>query len=133
MDYFPSPPSSPTPSTFDKVMCGECEKPLSSDWFCSDCHKRCDICNRFLTNEQCSRCWVYDEYQHSYVRKPRYFYQPPPPTSASIFFNHSMPQSYPHYFHQQQQQQYYQHHYLQQEHNLPYQPYPPSPSYSFQP
>ncbi|SAM05789.1 hypothetical protein [Absidia glauca] len=78
MNFFPSPPSSPTPSSFDKVMCGECEKPLSSDWFCSNCHKHCDICNRFLTLEQCSRCWVYDEYQHSYVRKAPQCFQYPP-------------------------------------------------------
>ncbi|ORZ09815.1 hypothetical protein BCR42DRAFT_423114 [Absidia repens] len=69
MNFFPSPPSSPTLND-DKVMCGECDKPLSSDWFCADCHKKCEFCNRFLTGmEQCSRCWVYDSYQHLYVRK----------------------------------------------------------------
>ncbi|ORX43709.1 hypothetical protein DM01DRAFT_1387067 [Hesseltinella vesiculosa] len=70
MNYFPSPPSSPTPSTEEKVMCGACDKPLGDDWYCSDCHRKCEYCNRFLTNEPCSRCWMYDTYHQTYVRKP---------------------------------------------------------------
>ncbi|SAM05327.1 hypothetical protein [Absidia glauca] len=95
MNFFPSPPSSPTPSTFDKVMCGECDKPLASDWFCSDCHKRCEHCNRFLTDEPCSRCWAYDAHQHSYVRKPLRF-QPP------AFYSYYNPECHQHYYQQQQ-------------------------------
>ncbi|KAI8065838.1 hypothetical protein BC940DRAFT_334359 [Gongronella butleri] len=72
MNYFPSPPSSPTPSAADedKVICGACDKRLGNDWFCSDCHQKCEFCNRFLTGEPCSRCWTYDAYRETYVRKP---------------------------------------------------------------
>ncbi|KAG2223877.1 hypothetical protein INT45_012750 [Circinella minor] len=92
MDHlFPSPPSSPTAQydqqVVDKVICGSCDKVLSSDWFCSDCHKRCETCNRFLSAEEhCTRCWTFDTRYNTFVRKPRYYHyhhnhgslQPPP-------------------------------------------------------
>ncbi|ORY89978.1 hypothetical protein BCR43DRAFT_499790 [Syncephalastrum racemosum] len=70
MDYFPSPPSSPILGA-DKVVCGSCDKALNNDWFCVDCHEKCDSCNRFLSHgEHCSRCWSFDALQNLYVRKP---------------------------------------------------------------
>ncbi|KAI9263183.1 hypothetical protein BDA99DRAFT_559740 [Phascolomyces articulosus] len=76
MDHlFPSPPSSPiqhNQQVVDKVICGSCDKVLSSDWFCSDCHKRCETCNRFLSaDEHCTRCWSFDIRHNTFVRKPR--------------------------------------------------------------
>ncbi|CAO3646517.1 unnamed protein product [Cunninghamella echinulata] len=134
MNYFPSPPASPTPSTFDeyddyltmnnnnedddKVTCGSCDKPLASDWFCSDCHKKCTICNRFLSNEQCSRCWVFDSFKNTYVRKQQqqqqqYFiysynnsyYHHPYFMPSSFYYHH--PHPFYNQQHQQQQQQPY--------------------------
>lgn len=79
MNYFPSPPSSPillnSNSNHEVVdtlaICGSCDKPLSSDWFCSDCHQKCTTCNRFLSeNEYCTRCWKRDG--GSLVRKNNY-------------------------------------------------------------
>ncbi|OAD77951.1 hypothetical protein PHYBLDRAFT_141812 [Phycomyces blakesleeanus NRRL 1555(-)] len=72
MDFFPSPPSSPRQLYIDdKVVCGSCDKVLSSDWFCSDCHTKCTICNRFLSpHEHCSRCWSFNTLQNLYIRKP---------------------------------------------------------------
>ncbi|KAI8075385.1 uncharacterized protein B0P05DRAFT_547326 [Gilbertella persicaria] len=59
MNYFISPPSSPTLG--HRVICGECDKPLAADWFCADCHKKCSTCNRFLgLDEYCTRCWTLD-------------------------------------------------------------------------
>ena len=90
---FPSPPSSPIvqydQQVVDMVICGSCDKTLSSDWFCSDCHKRCETCNRFLSpDEHCTRCWIFDTRYNTFVRKPRYHhhrhhyshvsFQPPP-------------------------------------------------------
>ncbi|KAI9033916.1 hypothetical protein CLU79DRAFT_726236 [Phycomyces nitens] len=72
MDFFPSPPSSPRQRYIaDKVTCGSCDKVLSSDWFCSDCHTKCSICNRFLSpHERCTRCWSFNTLQNLYIRKP---------------------------------------------------------------
>ncbi|ORY90532.1 hypothetical protein BCR43DRAFT_499449 [Syncephalastrum racemosum] len=71
MSYFPSPPSSPSPYEHlddpdfeisddeDKVVCGTCNKVLGTDWFCSECHKKCPSCNRFLAvldDDYCTRC-----------------------------------------------------------------------------
>ncbi|CAO3628680.1 unnamed protein product [Cunninghamella blakesleeana] len=151
MNYFPSPPASPTPSTFDedddymnindndKVICGSCDKPLSSDWFCSDCHKKCTICNRFLTNEQCSRCWVFDPFKNTYVRKqqqqPTYYYYShyssyfmPNYHYPSSFLHHQQPQQQQHYQHEQQYYNYlnYQQHQQHQQQQKQY-PYPMVP------
>ncbi|KAI8381588.1 uncharacterized protein BYT42DRAFT_567078 [Radiomyces spectabilis] len=69
MDCFPSPPMSPTLLP-DRIVCGSCDKVLSSDWFCSDCHTKCSICNRFLALEEfCTRCWAFDSGVNAYVRK----------------------------------------------------------------
>ncbi|KAI8996985.1 hypothetical protein BDB01DRAFT_830615 [Pilobolus umbonatus] len=89
MNYFPSPPSSPVilSATVNKVICGSCDKPLSNDWFCSDCHIKCNICNRFLSyHEQCSRCWLFNDTTNCYVRKEyhHYHYYPYYPTQHFI-------------------------------------------------
>ncbi|KAL7335946.1 hypothetical protein PS15p_201349 [Mucor circinelloides] len=77
MNFFPSPPSSPQLSAAsDKVMCGSCNKTLSSDWFCSDCHTKCSTCNRFLSDsDYCTRCWSFDHHSNCLVRKPSLYDQ----------------------------------------------------------
>ncbi|KAI9249643.1 hypothetical protein BY458DRAFT_525418 [Sporodiniella umbellata] len=71
MNYFPSPPPSPTMNPA-QVFCGSCSKPLSSSWYCSDCHIKCKTCNRFLTHryEQCTRCTLP---RHN-TNKNKYYY-----------------------------------------------------------
>ncbi|KAI8394103.1 uncharacterized protein BYT42DRAFT_609850 [Radiomyces spectabilis] len=89
--FFPSPPSSPIQHAADqiKVLCGSCDRALSSDWFCSDCHKKCATCNRFLSSQEyCSRCWSYDTLHNLYVRKP---YQPHPFTMPTDSCYQEMP------------------------------------------
>ncbi|KAI8147983.1 hypothetical protein BJV82DRAFT_594138 [Fennellomyces sp. T-0311] len=115
MDLFPSPPSSPIQHDDhqdEKVVCGSCDKVLSSDWFCSDCHKRCETCNRFLSaDEHCSRCWSFDTLHNVYVRKPRHhqhiIYHPPPSPpnhhvlsypSAAMHYHATTMTSLPHSF-----------------------------------
>ncbi|CAO3623604.1 unnamed protein product [Cunninghamella echinulata] len=96
MNYLPSPPSSPlltsissTTSTTEKVViCGSCDQVLGTDWFCSACHTKCSICNRFLTeHEYCTRCWVYDHSHQSLIRRrlpiPQYFMMIPTPTTST--------------------------------------------------
>lgn len=89
MDCFPSPPSSPSPYAYlddlddlddpdytpsqnePAVVCGSCDKALGPDWFCSNCHMRCAICNRILVKDYkdayCTRCWVYVPWQNVYM------------------------------------------------------------------
>ncbi|OBZ81467.1 hypothetical protein A0J61_10483 [Choanephora cucurbitarum] len=72
MNCFPSPPSSPVipNNNNEKVICGSCDKPLSNDWFCSSCHTKCSLCNRFLNDtEYCTRCWSFDHDLQGLVRK----------------------------------------------------------------
>jgi hypothetical protein len=82
MNYIPSPPNSPyleSYSSFDtndssSVMCGECNKSLGVDWFCSDCHKKCITCNRFLgLGEYCTRCWAFDPVNQQFFRKYAFY------------------------------------------------------------
>lgn len=54
---------SPTRKTVqlnDGVICGTCDTALSSDWFCSRCHRKCSTCNRYMVQDDdfCSRCWT---------------------------------------------------------------------------
>ncbi|KAI9004855.1 hypothetical protein CLU79DRAFT_841181 [Phycomyces nitens] len=73
MDFLPSPPSSPIQHSATIAICGDCDKVLASDWFCSDCHSKCSTCNRFLgPGEHCSRCWAFDSRRNRHVRKPAY-------------------------------------------------------------
>ncbi|KAI7872330.1 hypothetical protein BDF14DRAFT_1752119 [Spinellus fusiger] len=71
MQFLPSPPTSPRQHYLDdSVICGSCDKVLSSDWFCSDCHTKCTICNRFLSpQEHCTRCWTFSTLKNHYIRK----------------------------------------------------------------
>lgn len=108
MDLFPSPPSSPVqqPQHDDpndgKVICGSCDKVLSSDWFCADCHQRCATCNRFLSaGEHCTRCWCFDSIKNMYIRKPRHIHAAiaqPPPSPPNHYHPHAL-SSYRHYDH----------------------------------
>ncbi|KAG1057822.1 hypothetical protein G6F46_008933 [Rhizopus delemar] len=76
----PSPPASPTVDSGisfysdygddNMIVCGGCNKPLGTDWFCSDCHKKCIGCNRILgENEYCSRCWTFDVVYQQFLPK----------------------------------------------------------------
>lgn len=76
----PSPPASPTVDSGisfysdygddNMIVCGGCNKPLGTDWFCSDCHKKCIGCNRILgENEYCSRCWTFDIVYQQFLPK----------------------------------------------------------------
>ncbi|KAI9319675.1 hypothetical protein BX666DRAFT_1915126 [Dichotomocladium elegans] len=107
MDHFPSPPMSPAQQYYHDdddhmVFCGSCDKALSSDWFCINCHKRCSTCNRFLSvDDHCSRCWTFDDQHNIFVRK-----QPPLlPAAVEIPATHTMlstlPPSPPHQEHRQ--------------------------------
>ncbi|KAI9260174.1 hypothetical protein BY458DRAFT_516809 [Sporodiniella umbellata] len=82
MNALPSPPASPTidsgisfysdygDDNDNVIMCGGCNKPLGTDWFCSDCHKKCISCNRILgENEYCSRCWTFDVIYQQFLPK----------------------------------------------------------------
>ncbi|CAO3645851.1 unnamed protein product [Cunninghamella blakesleeana] len=97
MNYLPSPPSSPllsssrsTASTEEKVViCGSCDQVLGPSWFCSTCHTKCTLCNRFLTGqEHCTRCWIYDHTHQTMIRRRPlptipYFMMIPTPTTSS--------------------------------------------------
>ncbi|KAG2210375.1 hypothetical protein INT46_000956 [Mucor plumbeus] len=98
MNFFPSPPSSPQlTSSNDKVMCGSCNKTLSSDWFCADCHTKCSTCNRFLSNaDYCTRCWSFDQHNNRLVRKPSAYHQ---------WYQYQQQLKQWYYWQQQQQQQ----------------------------
>ncbi|KAI9315382.1 hypothetical protein BX666DRAFT_397057 [Dichotomocladium elegans] len=105
MNLFPSPPCSPgsiasdlyegdhnnnnhhhhpssSSSAAGKVFCGSCDKPLSSDWFCADCHQKCATCNRFLSaGDHCTRCWAFDRQHSTFVRKQSI--SPPSPSYST--------------------------------------------------
>ncbi|KAI8975075.1 hypothetical protein BDF20DRAFT_876807 [Mycotypha africana] len=113
MNAFPSPPASPMMMTMeasnnttgaayssdmDKVICGSCDRVLSSDWFCSSCHKKCSTCNRTLIeSEYCTRCWTFDNKSNQFIRN-----QTLTRPSLQHFYHY-----YYHYYalHQPQQQQ----------------------------
>ncbi|KAI9268225.1 hypothetical protein BDA99DRAFT_505252 [Phascolomyces articulosus] len=95
MNYFPSPPSSPSPfehlddpdyvatDNEPSIVCGSCNKALGADWFCSNCHKKCSTCSRILalnTDDYCTRCWVYVPSQNTFVPRQKYL---PSPTSST--------------------------------------------------
>lgn len=82
MSILPSPPASPTvdsgfsyfsdygEDSDNVIVCGGCNKPLGTDWFCPDCHKKCISCNRILgENEYCSRCWTFDVIYQQFLPK----------------------------------------------------------------
>ncbi|KAI9478370.1 MAG: hypothetical protein EXX96DRAFT_539473 [Benjaminiella poitrasii] len=79
MNSLPTPPESPeleslsldNSSPLEAVICGTCNKTLGVGWFCSDCHRKCVDCNRFLCqdDEYCSRCWTFDPIQQQLIRK----------------------------------------------------------------
>ncbi|KAI7906087.1 uncharacterized protein BX663DRAFT_558650 [Cokeromyces recurvatus] len=86
MNSIPTPPESPEldylpfdSSPFEGIMCGTCNKALGPDWFCSDCHRKCDNCNRFLCDDDgyCSRCWVFDPVQQRLIQKIEKRYSSP--------------------------------------------------------
>ncbi|KAI8880458.1 hypothetical protein K501DRAFT_191253 [Backusella circina FSU 941] len=88
MNYFPSPPTSPTMNNTNKPMCGSCEKTLDSDWYCADCHTKCNTCNRFLSQyDYCTRCWSFDTCTNQYIRKEQqhhYLYSSTNSSSSSL-------------------------------------------------
>ncbi|KAI9282884.1 hypothetical protein BC943DRAFT_328489 [Umbelopsis sp. AD052] len=53
-------PTRKTAELTDGVICGTCDTALSSDWFCSRCHRKCSTCNRYMIQDDdfCSRCWT---------------------------------------------------------------------------
>ncbi|KAJ8654098.1 hypothetical protein O0I10_010309 [Lichtheimia ornata] len=87
MYFLPSPPASPVEQYEDfddfmmdddnneaNIVCGSCNKALGSDWFCSNCHKKCSTCSRLLTqssDDYCTRCWVYIPSRNIYVPSQR--------------------------------------------------------------
>ncbi|KAL1936771.1 hypothetical protein VTP01DRAFT_905 [Rhizomucor pusillus] len=108
MSYIPSPPATPEPpsppslySYLDDpdwqlpegepgVVCGECNKALDTDWFCSNCQVRCPVCNDgVLRGSVCSACWTYLPEYNIYIPNPRkfkHFYDamvPSPTTSTT--------------------------------------------------
>ena len=87
MNYFPSPPTSPTMNS-DKAMCGSCEQALDSVWYCANCHTKCNTCNRFLSQyEYCTRCWTFDTCTNQYIRKNQHhhhFYSSNNSSSSSL-------------------------------------------------
>ncbi|OBZ90419.1 hypothetical protein A0J61_01535 [Choanephora cucurbitarum] len=82
MDCYLSPPSSPVLG--HRAICGECDKPLASDWFCSNCHMKCSTCNRFLgKDEYCTRCWTFDPFSRQLFPKYLPFSGLPSPTNST--------------------------------------------------